>query len=108
RVDSTRSLHDGQAVEITQSGLAHLSGNTALDIPLAGDGPTGDQALATLMRAVIRHGQVDVEFHDDLVEVTGTNDTVLATLKGRFDSPAQLARFLDIDEDHITDAREGE
>ncbi|KUN32506.1 hypothetical protein AQJ11_02980 [Streptomyces corchorusii] len=105
RVDSTRSLHDGQAVEITQSGLAHLPGNTVPDIPQAADDPTGDQVLAALMRTVIRHGQVGVDFHDDLVEVTGADDTVLATLRGRFDSPAQLARFLDIDEDCITDAR---
>lgn len=105
RVDSTRSLHDGQPVEITQSGLALLPDGQVPDALAAGDGPTGDQVLATALRVAIRHGDVGVVLWDDEVEITGPDDTVLVSIKGRRFEPYELARFLGVQEDVIDDAR---
>ncbi|GAA1237885.1 GNAT family N-acetyltransferase [Streptomyces rhizosphaericus] len=71
-----------------------------------GDGPTGDQVLANALRAAIRYGDVDVVLWDDEVEITGHDDTVLGSIKGRrFTGSDELARFLGIDADAIDDAR---
>ncbi|MER6632231.1 hypothetical protein ABT301_29125 [Streptomyces sp. NPDC000987] len=104
RVDSSRSLHDGQPVEITPTGLALLRGNRLPGTTPAGDGPTGDQVLATALRAAIRHGHIGVHLHDDVVEISGSDDTVLASVTGRFTAVA-LAGFLGIDPARIEDAR---
>ncbi|MFI1703014.1 hypothetical protein [Streptomyces griseoruber] len=105
RIDFTRSLHDGQAIEITQAGLAQLPGNRVPDTVAAGDGPTGDQVLAIALRAAIRYGAVGVDLYDDEVEISGPDDTVLVSIKGRRFTHGELARFLDVDAGDITDAR---
>ncbi|MEU0060740.1 hypothetical protein [Streptomyces sp. NPDC006334] len=106
RIDSRRSLHDGQDIEITQSGLSLLPGNRVPDTEAAGEGRTGDQVLAAALRAAIRYGDADVTLYDDgEVQIGGSDDTVLLSLKGRRFTPTELARFLGIDPGLVIDAR---
>lgn len=103
-VDTSRTLHEGQPVEITACGLALLPDQDQ-DALAAGDGPTGDQVLASALRVAIRYGDVGVVLWDDEVELTGPDDTVLVSIKGRRFEPYELAGFLGINADDIDDAR---
>ncbi|MFI2434681.1 hypothetical protein [Streptomyces sp. NPDC018693] len=94
-----------QPIGLTATGQSLLPDRTHDADP---DGPTGDQVLAVALRAAIRAGDVGIVLHadPDEVEITGNDDTVLVSIKGRrFTGPDELARFLGVETDAIDDAR---
>ncbi|MDQ1018882.1 hypothetical protein [Streptomyces afghaniensis] len=94
-----------QPLGLTATGQSLLPDRTPAADP---EGPTGDQVLAIALRAAIRTGDVGIVLHadPDEVEITGPDDTVLVSIKGRrFTGPDELARFLGVDTDPIHDAR---
>jgi hypothetical protein len=97
--DTTSPLADGQ-IAVTDPGSTSLPSGSP-----SASGSSGAQVLAATMRAAIRDGHVGVVLWPDGFEVTGPYDAQIALVKGRFPSPADLARFLGVAEAGISDAR---